>query len=84
MLDVRNDTEWEGGHIAGAMHVPLGELAGSLDELSREREVVAVCGSGYRASVAASLLQRAGFGNVGVMEGGMGAWARRDELVSRG
>jgi hydroxyacylglutathione hydrolase len=78
VLDVRNDKEWESGHIAGAMHVPLSGLAGSLGELSRERAVISVCGSGYRASVAASLLARAGFGDVSVMEGGMGAWAGQD------
>jgi hydroxyacylglutathione hydrolase len=78
LVDVRSEKEWDGGHIDGAWHIPLGELGRSFDLLPKGRRIVTVCGSGYRASVATSLLERAGFRDVGWMEGGMGAWELRE------
>jgi hydroxyacylglutathione hydrolase len=63
VLDVRTDAEWEQGHIHGAVHVPLHELTARLGTLPPGRLWVH-CASGYRASVAASLLDRAGRGAV--------------------
>lgn len=65
MLDLRRDSEWDYGHISGAMHVPLHELRGRLDEVvtwaqAQPREIWTYCGSGFRASVGASLLEAAG------------------------
>jgi hydroxyacylglutathione hydrolase len=79
ILDVRNAGERAAGGIAGAHGIPLGELPAALKDLSREREIVAVCGSGYRSSAAASLLQRAGFERVSHLGGGMAAWQCRDQ-----
>jgi glyoxylase-like metal-dependent hydrolase (beta-lactamase superfamily II)/rhodanese-related sulfurtransferase len=59
VLDVRRDDEWRDGHIAGAVHVPLPELDDRLDELPGEPLWVH-CASGFRAAIAASLLDRAG------------------------
>ena len=78
LLDVRSEKDWESGHIAGAQHVSLGELSRSFDLLPRDRPIVAVCGVGYRASVAASLIERAGFRDVGLMEGGIKAWQQME------
>jgi hydroxyacylglutathione hydrolase len=75
LLDVRNDEEWASGHIPGARHVMLGDLPGRMATLSKDAPVVTVCGSGYRASVAASLLAAHGFRDVSILDGGMGAWA---------
>jgi hydroxyacylglutathione hydrolase len=74
VLDVRNDAERRHGSVPGSMHVKLGELPRVAGEIPRDREVVTVCQSGYRASVAASLLERAGVERVGSLAGGMGAW----------
>jgi hydroxyacylglutathione hydrolase len=61
VLDVRRDDERRGGHtIAGSQHVPLHELTRRMDEVPTDREVWVHCASGYRASLAASLLARAG------------------------
>ena len=57
IVDVRSDKEWENGHIEGAVHIPLGELRERLGELTKTSSIVTVCGSGYRSSIAASLLQ---------------------------
>ena len=59
VLDVRRDDEWSEGHVAGATHVPMPDLLVSLDELPGGRPLVH-CASGFRASIAASLLDRAG------------------------
>lgn len=74
VLDVRSDKEWAGGHIEGATHIALGELKDRAEQLSRKSRIVTVCGSGYRSSIAASLLQSKGFQKVASMDGGMTAW----------
>jgi hydroxyacylglutathione hydrolase len=78
VLDVRSDKEWASGHIEGAIHIPLGELKDRIAELSEEVALIAVCGSGYRSSLAASLLQVGGLTEVSSMDGGMGAWSRQN------
>jgi len=65
ILDVRRDDEWAQGHIHGAVHIPLHDLERDLDRLPR-RELWVHCGSGYRAAIAASLLDRAGLPVVAV------------------
>jgi hydroxyacylglutathione hydrolase len=77
VLDVRMDSEWEAGHIPGARHLPLGSnMPEQLDELHLDpsRPLIAVCGSGYRSSIAGSLLQQRGYQEVWNALGGMTAW----------
>lgn len=74
VLDVRQPAEWTAGHIEGALHISGGELPRRLNDVPRDRPVATVCGSGYRASVAASLLQRHGHKHVANVLGGMSGW----------
>jgi hydroxyacylglutathione hydrolase len=74
VLDVRQRDEFARGHVPGALHLHAGELPERLDELPRERPIATICATGYRSSVAASLLQQAGFRNVMWVSGGMPAW----------
>ncbi|HSK27621.1 MAG TPA: MBL fold metallo-hydrolase [Jiangellales bacterium] len=60
VLDVRRDDERRDGHVAGSHHLPIHRLLSRLDELPRDRDVWVHCAAGYRASIAASLLDRAG------------------------
>ena len=60
VLDVRRDDEWQESHLAGAAHVAIHDLLNSLDVLP-EGELWVHCASGFRASIATSLLDRAGF-----------------------
>jgi rhodanese-related sulfurtransferase len=60
VVDVRRDDEYAVAHIRGALHIPLPELAARLDELP-DRQLWVHCQSAYRASIGASLLDRAGF-----------------------
>ena len=60
VLDTRMVGEWGDGHVAGATHIPLHELLTRIDEVPTDRAVWVHCASGYRASIAASLLARSG------------------------
>lgn len=76
ILDVRQRREWDQGHIPEkSRHVFLGDLSGHLDELPRDTELWTICASGYRASTAASLLDRAGLRVRLVGRGGVPEWA---------
>jgi glyoxylase-like metal-dependent hydrolase (beta-lactamase superfamily II)/rhodanese-related sulfurtransferase len=74
ILDVRTPGEWEKDHIDGALHVPLPKLPARLGKLRKELPVAVICGSGYRSSIAASLLQQEGFSRVQNVMGGMAAY----------
>ena len=73
-VDVRAKHEWDEGHIPGSLNIPLLGLRERLGELPRDRALTLYCLSGYRSSVAASLLQRAGITGVTELVGGMAAW----------
>ncbi len=73
VLDVRSPGEWKSGHIAGATHIPGGQLPKHTSEVP-QTEVNVICGSGYRSSIASSVLKRAGWKNIVNVVGGMTAW----------
>ena len=73
VLDVREDDEWEAGHLPGALHVPLAQVPQRLAELPAGQLHV-VCRGGGRSQRAAEWLQGHGYDAVNV-EGGMQAWA---------
>ena len=74
VLDVRTESEWNGGHIDGALHVHGGVLKDRYQELPKDRPIAVVCGTGYRGSIAASFLKSHGYENVANVLGGMTAW----------
>lgn len=75
VLDVRSDDEWKDGHIANAVHRFAGEIVqGSDISVDGASHVAVICGSGYRSSVASSLLQARGARNLTNVIGGMAAW----------
>ncbi|WP_327010690.1 rhodanese-like domain-containing protein [Dactylosporangium sp. NBC_01737] len=74
LLDVRNPGEVETGAIDGSIHIPLAQLPQRLDEVPAGRPLVVCCAGGYRSSVAASLLRRAGWADVSDLIGGYEAW----------
>lgn len=73
VLDVREPMEWDAGHIEGALHVPLGELAERHAELPTGRTVV-VCAVGGRSARAVAYLVQQGL-DVANLHGGMVEWA---------
>jgi rhodanese-related sulfurtransferase len=76
VLDVREQSEWADGHIAGAKHIPLGQLKNRVGDLEKYKgkPIVAVCRSGNRSAHACGLLKKAGFEHVNNLAGGMTAW----------
>jgi hydroxyacylglutathione hydrolase len=60
VVDVRQRSEWEAGHLEGSRHVFVGEIPDRLDAFDRTTTTTVVCASGYRSAMAASLLDRAG------------------------
>jgi hydroxyacylglutathione hydrolase len=77
IIDVRERKEWEAGHIPGSIHVPYHDIHSLPDGIDPGRTVAAICGSGQRSAVAASLLKRHGATDViHVVEGGVGHWER--------
>jgi adenylyltransferase/sulfurtransferase len=74
-VDVREPFEWQAGHIDGALHIPLGELANRLDELPRDADIVLYCASGSRSARALDMLRDAGFAHAKHLRGGYISWS---------
>jgi len=72
LIDVRVDHEWEAGHIAGAAHIPLDELAQRAGEIDRDRPVVLYCRGGNRSTMATVALAEAGYDVAKLSEGAVG------------
>ena len=83
VLDVRAPSEWKGGHVPCATHIFVPELRKRAGELDKTKPVVTYCASGYRASIAASMLQKQGFTDVRTMPGSWIAWKKAGLPVSK-
>lgn len=76
LVDVRSQTEWDGGYIDGARHVTLGYLADRIDEIPRTKPVVVQCAAGARSAIGASILRAHGVEQVINLDGGINEWRR--------
>jgi rhodanese-related sulfurtransferase len=74
LIDVREDYEWDSGHLAGARHIELQQVAASADSIDRDKPVVFYCHVGSRSTMAAAAFRQAGF-DAYSMEGGIEAWS---------
>ncbi|MEJ5994502.1 MBL fold metallo-hydrolase [Pedobacter sp. Du54] len=74
IVDVRNLTEFNDGHIEGADHVFVGTLQDNLDKISKDKQVVIHCQSGDRSAIAYSILRKNGFDSIKNYSGGMREW----------
>jgi rhodanese-related sulfurtransferase/glyoxylase-like metal-dependent hydrolase (beta-lactamase superfamily II) len=85
VVDVRERDEWESGHIPGSVHRPYHDIDAVPPGIDPARPVAAICASGQRAAVAASLLARHGARDVvHVVDGGVPAWQRESWPVEEG
>lgn len=73
LVDVRSPDEYSAGHIQGAVNVPVGELAGKLGSIPKDKAVVVYCHSGMRSKRAAAALKEAGYTEVYDL-GAMSRW----------
>jgi len=83
LLDVREQWEYQEGHVPGAQLIPLGELEHRVNEVPRDRPILAICHSGQRSFTAAAYLQRLGYTSVSNVDGGTAAWIERGFPVDK-
>lgn len=84
VLDVRTPGEVEQGRVPGAQHAFVAHLPEGLERLDRDKTIATYCGSGYRASIAASILKREGFREVVNIPGSWNAWQTHELPVQGG
>jgi rhodanese-related sulfurtransferase len=79
IVDVREEDEWNEGHIAGAIHIPLKQLNTLLPTLQQYKDttIITQCKSGGRSAKAVEELKSAGFSKVYSMDGGIKAWSEQ-------
>ena len=76
LLDVREPWEFEKARIEGAELMPMREIPSRVEELDRDKDVVAICHHGGRSQQAAMFLEKAGFTRIHNLVGGVDAWSR--------
>ncbi len=76
LIDVREDHEWQAGHIASARHLGKGIIERDIEAAvpDKEAEIVLYCGGGFRSALAADALQQMGYSNVRSLIGGYKEW----------
>lgn len=77
IIDVRNQAEFEAGHVEGATHIFVGTLEDHLDKIDADKKLVIHCQAGTRSSIAAAVLERNGFDHVKNYLGGMKEWKEK-------
>ena len=83
VLDVREQWEYDEGHIPGVVLIPLGEIPNRLSEIPTDKTVIVTCRSGNRSAQAVDFLRQNGFDNVHNMLGGIVAWQQAGYEVVR-
>lgn len=74
ILDVREQSEWDAGHIAGAVLIPMNDVAARIAEIPTDKTVIVQCHSGNRSNQVTNYLRGQGMNNVHNMAGGLKAW----------
>lgn len=85
VLDVRENKEYQSGHILNSIHIPQSALAKRITELEKykSRPIIVGCRSGSRSSFACGLLKKQGFENVYNLSGGVMAWQNANLPLTR-
>jgi rhodanese-related sulfurtransferase len=74
-VDVREEVEYEAGHVEGSVHLPIGEIRARWEELLGHEPVVVVCQIGQRSALVSDFLREKGL-DAHNLEGGLQAWSR--------
>ena len=76
LVDVREDNEWEKGHVPGAVHMGRGVIERDIETQVPETstKMILYCGGGFRSALVADNLQKMGYANVESMDGGWKGW----------
>ncbi|MCE2926754.1 MAG: hypothetical protein LW823_03805 [Rickettsiales bacterium] len=85
LIDVREDREWQAGHIKGAIHIGKGVIERDIESRVPDHgaKVVLYCGGGYRSVLAAESMQKMGYDNVYSMSGGWREWCEKSYPIEK-
>ncbi len=83
LIDVREQWEYDEGHIPGITLIPMSEITTRINEIPTDKEVIVTCRSGNRSHQVTELLRKNGFENVHNMQGGILAWEKAGFAVER-
>lgn len=79
LLDIREDHEWQNGHLPEAMHLGKGIIERDIEQTvaDKKQKIVLYCGGGYRSALSAQTLQQMGYQQVLSLAGGYREWLER-------
>src|SRR3954466_13941944 len=83
LVDVREESEWDAGHLPGAVHLGKGIIERDVEEKIPDASapIILYCGGGFRSALAADNLQKMGYRNVISMDGGFRAWKEAGNAI---
>ena len=86
VVDVRRDDEWVTGHVSGAIHVPIDDLPGRMDEVPQDKKLLFICAAGVRSGLACEIAASMGYDseNLYNIEDGTPAWISSNLPTSYG
>ena len=83
ILDVREQSEYDAGHIPDVKLIPLNDVPNRLSEIPKDKPVIVTCRSGNRSGQATDFLRQQGYTNVHNMTGGLNAWQQAGYAVEK-
>lgn len=85
LIDIREDNEWERGHLPHATHLGKGIIERDIEQTipDHNAEIILYCGGGFRSALAADVLQKMGYTNVISMDGGYRGWVEAGHPVEK-
>ena len=86
VVDVRNPDEWVSGHVTGAIHIPVDEVLGRIEELPEGQDLLFICAAGVRSALACEMAASMGISSAHLynIEGGTATWIERSLPISYG
>ena len=86
VVDVRRDDEWVSGHAKGAIHIPIDDLMGRIDELPKDKKLLFICAAGARSGLACEIASAMEFPseNLYNVEDGTPTWIEKNHPTSYG
>jgi rhodanese-related sulfurtransferase len=86
LVDVREESEWAGGHLPGAVHLGKGIIERDIEAKVPDsgKKIILYCGGGFRSALVADNLQKMGYSNVESMDGGWKGWLEAGNPTQKG
>jgi rhodanese-related sulfurtransferase len=86
LIDTREESEWQAGHLPGAIHMSKGTIERDIEKRipAKDASIVLYCGGGFRSALAADNLQKMGYTQVESMDGGYKGWTAAGLPIDKG